>query len=329
MPSDDANTSPDQPPAPQPPEPQSSAWPTSPPPAYPPSTGAPPSQPLWPGYSYAAPPTGPVWQPPYAHPTPPTPPSPPSPPRRVGLIVGIVSGAVALLLIGCCAISVFALQPTLSGAATIATPTALATDTPLPTPTYSPTPTPLPTATVGPTTLLYVNDFTGQATGWPNNSNCRLGSDGFHVKSGCAAPVNPVANVDVIVKLKQISGPTNYPYGVVFRYQEQGQKFYGVAINSIGQWQAYRCSGTTTNQGSTVANCKFLIGLTTNSAIHRGRGVTNTLEVRAKGSTFTVYVNKTKVGSFKDSTFTTGYVGLDTAVNSEAVFTYVSISRIN
>lgn len=287
------------------------------PPAYLPGTDAPPSQPPWPGYGYAAPPTGPYGPPPY-FPYPPY--MPPTPRRRTGLIIGIISGVVALLVVvvvGCGLLgNVLLQQANANYSAVRATLTASA-----------PTPTTATTLTPG-GTILYDNSFANDDTGWSDDgTHCFLDKDGYHVKAaGCFAPVGPVSDVDIVVQAKQLAGPANYGFGIMLRAQSEPGKFYGVVIDSSGRWAAYRCIGVT--KDGAASDCKYVVNPKAASAIHPGRGVSNTLEVRAEGSEFQVYVNGTNVGSFEDSTYPTGEIGLvSTAV--DAIFTNLSISLPN
>ncbi len=232
-----------------------------------------------------------------------------------------VAAVVALVVIVCCTLgTVGALQRLAS-----IPPVALSTVMPTPVATDGATPTLVPTPA---SVVLYQNTFTSDAIGWPNDSKCHLGADGYHVTSwGCTAPVGITSNVDIKAQVKQLSGPPTDLFGFMLRIGTDGGKRYDVDIDSTGEWMAFRCIGKSSD-GKT-ANCKTIAGPKSNSAIHRGLGVNNTLEVHAKGTNFQVYVNGTHVGTFTDSTYSSGYLGLETSLDAGAVFSNFSVSLLN
>ena len=160
------------------------------------------------------------------------------------------------------------------------------------------------------------------AEGWSEVlDECFLGSDGYHVMRGylCYAPAGTQADVDVSLMVQQISGPTNYGYGIVFRRVALGN-YYLFMIDSNSKWLFVKCVNDT---------CTKMVDFTPNDAIKGGLKTVNALEVSAKGSHFDFFVNATKVGSADDSTFASGEVGVVGGSSSECVFTnfIVSLAR--
>lgn len=188
-------------------------------------------------------------------------------------------------------------------------------------------------ATATPTgeVLIYQNTFASDAFGWTSAPpKCALGAGGYHVSSaGCAAPVGSQADVDVTVQAMQLSGPPISSFGIILRNAGRDQR-YDIGIDGTGRWSAHLCTGlTTSSDGTPEANCKPLVPATANAAIHPGLNVANTLQVRAKGSTFQVSVNGTQVGTFTDSTYANGTIGLSTAIGVEAVFSNFTVSLVS
>jgi hypothetical protein len=176
--------------------------------------------------------------------------------------------------------------------------------------------------------VLYENTFGSDAIDWPNDSRCHLGAGGYHaISSGCITPVGIASTVDITVRVKQLSGPTTYYAGIMLRIGVEGDKRYDVDVDGTGRWIAYRCIGA--NSDGKTANCKTIAGPKTNSAIQRGCGVSNTFEVRAKGTSVQIYDNGTRVGTFPDATYSSGYIGLVTTVDTEAAFAHFSVSLLN
>jgi hypothetical protein len=175
------------------------------------------------------------------------------------------------------------------------------------------------TTTPGPT-VLYQNTLTSATDGWPNNQNCFFRSDGYHIKGNyyCVAPIGNQANVDIKVQVIQLSGPTVNPYGLVFRGIEN-QSHYDFDIDSNGKWAFYSCDDI-------KKQCTAVVDVTANAAIQGGLNTSNTLEVQAKGSHFTFFVNGVQVGTADDTSYATGEIAL-AGTGSEVVFRDLTIIR--
>lgn len=262
---------------------------------------APPSYPMTPGYAPSGYPQGPMA------------PLPERKKSRTGLIVGIVV-AVVVLLAACGGGTVWAVRTLGQSAITnlSGTPTVSASSTQT---TTSATATPNETA-------IYGESFASNADGWAQDpGSCFLDKDGYHIKDGyiCYAPIGDQSDVSISVTVQQVKGPTTWPYGIVFR-DTADHADYQFMIDSNSKWVFFKCSSD---------NCANTIDYTGNSSIHGGLHTTNTLKVTAVGSHFEFFVNDTRVGTFDDSAYTSGGVGIGVGNNVEAVFTDFIVSRPN
>lgn len=163
------------------------------------------------------------------------------------------------------------------------------------------------------------------ATGWANDSHCSAKSDGFHVVGGyvCNAPVSAVTDLDITVQVKQITGTDLAPYGIAFRLSDTSGNVgddYEFDVDGNGKWVFGKFIG-----GKETP----IVDFTANKAIKKGLNVTNGLEVKARGSLFTFYVNGVDVGHTTDSTITTaGKCGLAGNDGIEVVYTNFSLTRL-
>ncbi|HKW20224.1 MAG TPA: hypothetical protein VJO13_02525 [Ktedonobacterales bacterium] len=250
-----------------------------------PSQGG-PYQPDYPPMAYAQPQT------PYVYP------SSPQRKNRTGLIVGIVAAAV-VLLVACTGGTIFAVH---------SLGRTSATTRPAASPTLS-------------GSKVYSNTFSSSADDWAQDpQHCFLADDGYHAAHGyfCTVPVADQDNVDISVNVRQVSGPTNWSYGLFFRQQDI-DNHYAFMITSNGDWVFVRCVN---------ADCTTPVYFTANRAIKPGLDTTNTIEVRAKGPHFVFFVNGTQVGSYDDTTITFGTVGfIATGADVDCAFTDLVITR--
>jgi serine/threonine protein kinase len=170
-------------------------------------------------------------------------------------------------------------------------------------------------------TLIYQNALTSPASEWEPDQNCFFASDGLHAKPNlaCQSPVRGLANVDVSVQMRQISGAVTDMNGIEVRRSGNPASLYEFDIDATGEWLFKLCIRS-------FDNCHNL-DAGNDSAIQTGLGAVNTVEVRAVGSHFTLLVNGTQVGQTDDSSLESGDVWLDTGGRSECVFTDFMASR--
>ena len=301
-------------------------------PAYPayPGQPTPPSVPL--GQGYYAPPSAPLPQGSYAPPSAPLgyppqyptqgypqyyapPPPPPPARRRTGPVIAIVASIVLVVaLLG-------------AGGAVLLSHKGNHSGTPGAQTSYSGTKAAGPTATLAATpdvNVLFQDNFSSNTSGWPNDSHCSYGSDGYHIPDGyiCYAPTGQIGDAVVSADLQQTAGEVTWFYGIVFRRVSEGN-FYEMLIDSNGKWLFDK---VVNNQTTT------LLPYVPSSAIHTGLNTSNTLAARAVGSHFEFFVNGTQVGQFDDSTFTTGLTGVeggDPKGQVQVLVTKFTLSRPN
>jgi 3-keto-disaccharide hydrolase/zinc-ribbon domain len=137
----------------------------------------------------------------------------------------------------------------------------------------------------------------------------------------CSAGVTDFSNFAFEVQAKILQGDCA---GMVFRADTNTGKLYFFEVCHNGTYNFSRYLDFTGN------NVKVLAG-GSSAAIVTGLNQTNTIAVVAQGKTLSIYVNKQKITSVSDSTFTHGQVGLfadasnhptDVAFNNAKVWTY-------
>jgi len=171
---------------------------------------------------------------------------------------------------------------------------------------------------------VYSNDFSSNAGGWGNSSNCFLGAGGYHVTDDhiCYAPIGNYSDVDITVTVKQLSGTTNSPMGIAFHLLAQNgaiSQFYLFSITADGRWGFSKCNSD---------SCSYPINFRSEGAINQGTGTSNSLEVYAKGAHMDFFINGKAVGSLDDSSYSTGMIGL-VASDGECVFTNLFIGELD
>jgi hypothetical protein len=166
---------------------------------------------------------------------------------------------------------------------------------------------------------VYSSALTGNVTDWYSGGGCAPEGDGYHITAGvaCYSNLDDQNDVTQTVTVKQLSGDTGQPYGVAFRRVSAGNRYF-FDIDSNGEWGFGKAVNGTDS---------FIINATTNAAIHTGLNASNTLEVAAKGSHFTFFVNGTQVGQGDDATYVSGKWGLEGSDNIEVVFTNITIKN--
>ena len=137
----------------------------------------------------------------------------------------------------------------------------------------------------------------------------------------CTAEVTDFSNFASEVQMKILQGDCG---GMVFRGDSNSGKMYFFEVCQDGTYLFSRYLDFTGN------NVKDLAG-GSSAAITTGLNQTNVIAVVAQGSTLSIYVNKQKIASASDSTFTHGQIGLfadssshptEVAFNNVKVWTY-------
>jgi hypothetical protein len=178
------------------------------------------------------------------------------------------------------------------------------------------------TSTLDASATSFTDPLTSSVFPWANDANAYFRSDGYHIVKSVIvyAPVDPEVNVDVSVRVTQLSGDDTSSYGIVFRRASKGN-FYAFEIDSRGEWDFIK---DVNNQVTAI------VDVTSNAAIHTGLHTTNMLEVQTNGSHYAFLVNDIRVGQADDTTFTSrGKVGLDGNDGTEVVYSHLSMKWHN
>ena len=170
--------------------------------------------------------------------------------------------------------------------------------------------------------VIYSNSLTtaNRDWSWSTSGPCNFASDGYHITDGwmCFTPKLTLSDGTFTVNVKMLAGSTaDANFGIVVRRVGEGNA-YLFGINGNGAWSFSK---------STLDQFIFIVKPTPNTAIHGGLNTTNTLQVIAKGSYFTFFVNGTKVGQAHDSTYAIGKCGLYSGSKTEAVFTDFKVTK--
>ncbi len=188
-----------------------------------------------------------------------------------------------------------------------------------------------PTATV-PTTangeiILYRNPLNTATIGWEHQDGCTFRADGLHVTDGftCFAPMasGGVADVHAVVTVKQVAGPDDRWNDIAIRASYSNDAYlltYLFGFQSNGYWGFDKCTAAS-------HICTPLVRKANNHAVHHGLNAENTLDISARGTHFAFVINGVPIGTFDDSTYTGGMVGMSGDQGSETVYSNLTISR--
>jgi hypothetical protein len=179
-----------------------------------------------------------------------------------------------------------------------------------------PTPKPVTvlqvTATPSTGALLYSDDFADVDSGWDvfdeDNTTASYAAGEYRVgvfQDSYMAWGNPkdqqFDNVVVEVDARTEEGPLDNNYGILVRYQPDGNSFYWFEISADGYYSV------------DILNADEWDGLVDwveSDAINQGIGATNHIMVVCSGDQFSFYVNGTYLTGVSDSTFSSGNIGL-------------------
>jgi len=186
------------------------------------------------------------------------------------------------------------------------TPTAAISHTPTPTSHHSATATPQATATAA-VQVVFQDSLAASDRKWFTSGNSYFANGGYTVQGYWItyAPTNNLSNVTISVRTRQISGPTDQFYGIVFR-GGNGNTYYFFGVSANQQW---------TFSIGAPRNGKAIVAPTSNSHIAAGLGASNTLTVTAQGSHFVFTVNGVMVGQASDGTISSGTIALAVPVD--------------
>lgn len=171
---------------------------------------------------------------------------------------------------------------------------------------------------------------------WDNDKNtgCFFSGSAYHVvenNSGhyntCAAVGSNYSDFTFEAQMLIKSGGDGAGGGLIFRADENNNKYYRLSIDTTGSYFILVIVDNTGTKG----NARQLV-LDTASSFNTGLGSTNTLAIVARGNKYSFYVNQQLVGStFTDSTYTGGQIGFDVDYGTsptELVFTNVKVWQL-
>jgi hypothetical protein len=182
--------------------------------------------------------------------------------------------------------------------------------------TYSPTPlsklTSTPKAASSTRSLIFSDDFSNPASGWDSIDQADFYTDYFNnayritvntkLSDSWANPDdNLFGDVSIEVDATKNGGPDDNDFGVICRYENMDQFYYGV-ISSDGY---YGINKVTSKSSSLIGRDS----LEFNTAIKQGTA-TNHIRFDCKGDVLTLYVNGQQVDQQTDSDYANGNVGL-------------------
>jgi len=172
-----------------------------------------------------------------------------------------------------------------------------------------------PAAAPAPGDLIFEDDFSDRATGWPahNEPEGRMDYDAGGYRMAVNEPQSnfwstaqkDLADVRIEVDEGKLGGPDENRVGVICR--STGSRFYFFIITHDGYYGIGIFNGDQAEGGSME-----LIGQTgmlASPRINRGTNV-NHLRADCSGSTLTLYVNGEKLAEAQDTRLTHGDIGL-------------------
>lgn len=163
-----------------------------------------------------------------------------------------------------------------------------------------------------------------KGSGWQSDSLCKFQGNAYHAMdtqantfTACSAINTNFSNFTFEVEAVLNSGDG---IGLTFRGNADKSQFYRLAIYTDGSYAVYLYVD------STGTNSRKL----TNGNISPTPDLTNTnlISVVARGSSMTIYLNKTQVTSFSDPTYASGQIGVavtDLSKSADGVFTNLKV----
>ena len=163
--------------------------------------------------------------------------------------------------------------------------------------------------------LLYEEDFQDPASGWTTSSDEDTSAgytDGQYriaiYRQDYMAWGNPEPGLELAsfafaieVDVRQVDGPLDNNFGLVFRLQEEVEDFYWFQISGDGY---YSVDLNKEDEWST------LVPWAESDAVNQGLGATNHLRVTCSGDQCSFYVNGTHLVDMADDALSSGSIGL-------------------
>ena len=163
-----------------------------------------------------------------------------------------------------------------------------------------------------PSNILFSDDFSNTDNKWDQVTESTRSSDYYNNAyritvndTNSDAWANPgsesFTDVQIEVDATKNSGPDDNDFGIICRYTDVDQFYYGVVSSDgyYGIMKMTRDGGMPIGSDSLLESDKIIQG-----------DASNHIRFDCVGSTLTLYVNSTQVDQQTDSTYTTGNVGL-------------------
>jgi hypothetical protein len=135
--------------------------------------------------------------------------------------------------------------------------------------------------------------------------NCTFTGGAYHVFESnvgvsyqCFNSTSDFSNFAYEVQMQIVKGDAG---GILFRANSGNNTDYIFYVAQDGSYELDSC---------TAKSCNNLVTTSTSSAINQGLGQTNTIAVVVQGNTITLYVNKQKLTSATDNTYSHGEIGV-------------------
>ena len=123
-----------------------------------------------------------------------------------------------------------------------------------------------------------------------------------------------IQKTDYSVDIKKINGPNTTPYGIIARVQENNtQNFYFFIITSNGYFSMGKRSRN---------NWDHIINGKKHNSINQGNYTINRLRIVTEGNLITGFINGKRVGSFRDSSYKDGMIGVYSQSEGKPVAVY-------
>lgn len=175
---------------------------------------------------------------------------------------------------------------------------------------------------------------TSKGYGWDNDGKfCFFSGSAYHVAddqantySTCAAIQTDFTNFTFEAAMVIKGGGDGTQGGLIFRADENNNKFYRLAIDTTGSYFVL-VSVDSTGTGGNARQLKQ----GTASSFNTGFGATNILSIVARGDNYSFYVNQQLVGTFTDSTYAHGQIGFDVGYGTskpDVVFTNAKVWQL-
>ncbi len=161
--------------------------------------------------------------------------------------------------------------------------------------------------------LLYEEDFEDPATGWTISSDDDT-STGYaegqyriaiyrqdYMAWGNPEPGLELANFTLEVDVRQVDGPLDNNFGLIFRLQEETKDFYWFQISGDGYYSVDQSQADTWSS---------ILPWRESDAVNQGVGATNHMRITCSGDQCSLYVNDTHLADIADNALGSGSIGL-------------------